>query len=172
MDLFETIKTRQSVRAYRNQEVEADKLEALLAAVDQAPSAGNLQAYQIYLVRDAKLKQALAKAALDQQFLTQAPLVLVFCADQVRASARYRDRGEQLYSVQDATVAAAYAQLAATALGLATCWVGAFDEAQVTRIMELPRGERPVAMLPIGYADEMPARTPRRELTEIVVEKK
>jgi len=172
MDLFEAIKTRQSVRAYQNREVEDAKLQALLAAVNQAPSAGNLQAYQIYLVRDAGLKQALAKAALDQQSLTQAPLVLVFCADEVRASARYRERGEHLYSVQDATVAVAYAQLAATALGLATCWVGAFDEARVARIMELPRGDRPVAMLPIGYAAETPARTPRRDLTEIVVEKK
>jgi len=172
MDLFEAIKTRQSVRAYQNKEVEDAKLQTLLAAVDQAPSAGNLQAYQIYLVRDLKLKQALAKAALDQQSLTQAPLVLVFCADQIRASVRYRDRGEQLYSVQDATVAVAYAQLAATALGLATCWIGAFDEGQIAKIMELPRGERPVAMLPIGYAAETPARTPRRVLTEIVIEKK
>jgi nitroreductase len=171
MDLFEAINTRQSIRAYQNREVEADKLEALLTAVNHAPSAGNLQSYQIYLVRDAGLKRALAKAALAQQFLAQAPLVLVFCADQVRASARYRDRGEHLYSVQDATVAVAYAQLAATALGLATCWVGAFDETQVVKIMELPRGERPVAMLPVGYAAETPPRTPRRNLKEIVIEK-
>ena len=172
MDLFEAIQSRRSVRAYQDKEVEPPKLQALLAAVNQAPSAGNLQAYQVYLVRDVALKQALAKAALDQQSLTQAPLVLVFCADQVRASARYRERGEHLYSVQDATVAVTYAQLAATALGLASCWVGAFDETKVARIIELPRGERPVAMLPIGYAAEAPAQTPRRALTEIVIERK
>jgi nitroreductase len=70
--------------------------------------------------------------------------------------------------VQDATVAAAYAQLAATALGLATCWVGAFDEEAVARAAELPASQRPVAILSLGYAAEDPPPTPRRPLTDLV----
>ncbi|MBI5395625.1 MAG: nitroreductase family protein [Verrucomicrobia bacterium] len=170
MDMFEAVKARQSVRAYQAKEIEPDKLQAILAAVNQAPSAGDLQAYEVYLVRDGETKRALAKAALGQDFIAQAPMALVFAANPARATARYGSRGEQLYCVQDATVAVAYAQLAATALGLATCWVGAFEDEEVTRIMKLPAGQRPVAILPVGYAAETPRRTPRRALTDIVHE--
>ncbi|MBI2925296.1 MAG: nitroreductase family protein [Verrucomicrobia bacterium] len=170
MNLFETIKARQSVRAYEAKPIEPAKLEAILGAANQAPSAGNVQAYQICVVRDAKLKRALAKAALDQGFIAQAPVVLVFCADARRAAAHYRSRGEQLYCVQDATIAAAYAQLAATALGLATCWVGAFDEQEARRIIGVPSTHRPVAIIPVGSPAETPERTPRRALGELVRE--
>lgn len=170
MDLFDVIKARKSVRAYQSQEVEPEKLNTILATVLQAPSAGNLQAFKVHVVRDAKRKLALAAAALNQEFLAQAPVVLVFCADRERSGSRYHQRGEQLYSLQDATIAVTYAQLAATALGLATCWVGAFDENQVGRIMEVPPGQHPVAMLPIGHGAEVPSPTGRRSLTELVVD--
>jgi len=75
-----------------------------------------------------------------------------------------------LYCVQDATIAVTYAQLAATAVGLATCWIGAFDESEAARVLSLPPGERPVAMLPVGYAAETPARTSRRPLADLVRE--
>jgi nitroreductase len=104
---------------------------------------------------------------LDQRFLAQAPVVLLYAANATRG-AKYGERGAQLYCVQDATIAAAYTQLAATALGLATCWVGAFDDAQVARAAQLPAGQRPVALLPVGYAAETPRRTPRRKLEELV----
>jgi len=167
MNLFETIHARQSVRAYQAKPVEPEKLEAVLKALNQAPSAGNLQAYQVYLVKDARLKRGLAKAAFDQAFVAQAPVALVFCAVAARAG-RYGRRGAELYCVQDATTAVAYAQLAATAVGLATCWVGAFDDHAVVRAVNLPQGERPVAILPLGYAAESPPRTPRRSLADLV----
>ena len=135
MNLFEAINARQSVRAYQAKPVEQEKLEAVLKATNQAPSAGNLQAYQVYLVEEPSLKRGLAKAALDQSFVAQAPVVLVFCAVAARAG-RYGRRGAELYCLQDATAAVAYAQLAATALGLATCWVGAFDDGAVARAGE------------------------------------
>jgi len=170
MDLFEVIKARKSVRAYQAKDVALDQLNTILSTLLQAPSAGNLQALKVYIVRDAKRKLALAGAALNQEFLAQAPLVLVFCADRERSANRYHKRGEQLYSLQDATIAATYAQLAATALGLATCWVGAFNEDEVGKIMEVPPGQHPIAMLPIGHAAEVPAPTPRRSRGELVVE--
>ena len=169
MNLFEAIEARQSIRAYQPKEIEPSQLEAVLQAAQRAPSAGNCEAYQIYLVRDPALKRALAEAALKQEFVAQAPVVLVFCTLPNRA-ARYGKRGEQLYCLQDATIAAAYAQLAATALGLATCWVGAFSEESVVEALELPPSQRPVAILPVGYPAEQPARTPRRSLKEMVQE--
>ena len=171
MDLFDVIHSRQSVRAYQARDVETDKLNTILSTLLKAPSAGNLQAFKVYVVRDARRKLALAAAALNQEFLAQAPVVLVFCADRERSASRYHQRGEQLYSLQDATIAVAYAQLAAVALGLATCWVGAFDDQPVTRIMEVPPSQHPIAMLPIGYAAELPSPTSRRPLTDMVTEK-
>lgn len=168
MDLFETIQARQSVRAYQARDIEEEKLEAILSAANQAPSAGNLQAYEIYLTRERGLKQALARAAGDQEFLTQAPVLLVFCVHPARSATRYGQRGRQLYCLQDAAIAVAYAQLAATALGLGTCWVGAFDDQGVAKALSLPRWIRPVAVLPVGYPAESPARTPRRPLADLV----
>lgn len=170
MDFFETVSARQSVRAYENREIEAEKLNQIMATIVKAPSGGNLQAFRVFVVRDVRRKQELATAALDQQFMAQAPVVFVFCADKERSGRRYRQRGEDLYSLQDATIATAYAQLAATALGLATCWIGAFDENKVGQILKVPSGQHPIAMLPIGYAAEQPASTPRRPMDEIVVE--
>jgi nitroreductase len=81
--------------------------------------------------------------------------VLVFCAAPDRA-AKYGERGRTLYALQDATIAVVHAQLTATALGLATCWVGAFDEAAVVQSLQLPSGLRPVVLLPVGYPAEAP----------------
>jgi nitroreductase len=167
MDVLDAIQRRQSVRAYQARAVEPEKLGALLQAINQAPSAGNLQAYQVYVVRRAETKQQLARAALGQDFLAQAPIVFGFCACP-RRSARYGRRGAELYCVQDATIAVAYAQLVATAVGLASCWVGAFDESKAARVLGLPADERLIAMLAVGYAAESPVRTPRRPLAELV----
>lgn len=169
MNLFEAIDARQSIRAYLPREIGEDTLRKIFDAINRAPSAGNLQAYRVWVVRDSATKQQLAKAALGQDFMAGAPVVLVFCAERARAG-RYGARGAELYCIQDATVAVAYAQLAATALGLATCWIGAFNETEVARILKLPAGLRPIAMLPIGYGAETPPRTPRRPLSEMIVE--
>ena len=169
MKLLDAIKTRQSVRAYQSRPIEQEKLARILQAINQAPSAGNLQAYRVWVVRDPPTKQQLAKAALGQDFMARAPVVLVFCAEPARA-ARYGKRGAELYCIQDATVAVAYAQLAATAEGLATCWIGAFNETEVARVLGLSEQFRPIAMLPVAYAAETPPQTPRRPLSEVVVE--
>ncbi|MFH1184875.1 MAG: nitroreductase family protein [Chloroflexota bacterium] len=172
MDFFEAVNQRRSIRAFTHQPVGEDKLQRILEAINRAPSAGNLQAYEVYLVRDAGLRTALAAAAGNQQFMAQAPIALMFCAHAERAQTRYGTRGTELYSVQDATIACTYAMLAATALGLATVWVGAFDEQAVAKIVGLSPGHRPVAMLPIGYAAESPHAPKRRPLADIVHEVK
>jgi nitroreductase len=170
MELFETIRARQSVRAYQARDLEPAELEAILSAANQSPSAGNLQAYQIILIREKPLIRELVQATYNQDFIAQAPIVLVFCADTERSGAKYGDAGRRLFSVQDATIATAYAQLAATALGLATCWIGAFDEQKVVGLLGLKTGLRPVAILPVGRPAESPARTARRSLEELVSE--
>jgi nitroreductase len=168
MEYATLIEERHSIRAYRPTEVEEDKLRSLLHAADRAPSAGNLQAYQIVAVRSPATRQALARAALDQDFVAQAPVVLVFLADPARARGKYGHRGETLYSLQDATIACAYAQLAAHDLGLVSCWVGAFRKDAVREAVGSPAEHLPVALLPLGYPAEQSRITSRRSLSDLV----
>lgn len=162
MEFFEVLTARHSIRAYDPRPVEGKKLQRILEAVNGAPSAGNLQAFEIYLVCDEARKMALVRAAGDQEFLAQAPVVLIFCAHAALSETRYAHRGAQLYCVQDATIACTFAMLAVTALGLSCVWVGAYDEEEVRSIIGAPVDHRPVAILPIGYAGETPRLRSRR----------
>ena len=102
------------------------------------------------------------RLAYGQFFIAMAPVVLVGCANIARSRIAYGQRAE-LYAVQDVTIAASYVQLAAEALGVATCWIGAFDEKRVSLALKIPLDIRPVLMLPIGYPDESPEATVRME---------
>ena len=172
MDYFEVLNERHSIRAYKNQPVEPEKLQQILDTINLAPSAGNLQAYEVYVVSEMNHKAALAKAANDQEFLAQAAIVLVFCAHAALSTDKYGKRGMELYCVQDATIACTYAMLTVTALGMSTVWVGAFNDEAVRRVICAPQAHRPVAMLPIGYPAEAPRRRPRRKLKDLIHEVK
>jgi len=168
MDFFDVVKTRQSIRAYQDKPIESAQLQQILDTINRAPSAGNLQGYEVYLVTNRDVLQALARSTSGQEFITQALLALVFCANPSRSAKKYEQRGTTLYCVQDATIACAYAQLAVTALGLASVWVGAFNEEAVRAAIGVGHDLRPVAFLPIGYAAETPERRSRRALVELV----
>lgn len=164
MEFLKLTEARCSVRSFSGKEIEQDKLDSLLRIVNSAPSAGDLQSYEIVVVKNKARIAELAEAA-GQGFIKTAPAVLVFCADPERAAVQYGQKGASLFCVQDATIAAAYAQLAAVELGLASTWVGAFDVDAVSRAVG---SLKPVCLLPIGYAAELPERTPRRPLNELV----
>jgi nitroreductase len=168
MDYFELIQKRHSVREYQSKLVEKELVEQILNAACCAPSAGNLQAYEIYVIEDEARRKALVAAARDQEFLRVAPLVLVFCAHPARSEWKYHQRGVDLYAVQDASIACTFAMLAAANLGLGSVWVGAFNDEAVMQILGNPEGLRPVAILPIGYPAVEPAGRPRRSLTDLV----
>jgi len=166
LEFFQVIARRRSVRAYSPEPIDEEKLKRIFDAANMAPSAGNLQAYQVHVFRKKEKKEALARAAFDQSFIVEAPVCLVFSADPARSAAKYGERGSELYSIQDATIAGTYAMLAAVDMGLATVWVGAFDEEKVRQVVGV-ESVRPVAMFAIGYPAEEPAPTPRRAIEEI-----
>jgi len=158
MDFWQALENRHSVRDFDPAvDVPPETVERLLEAAIRAPSAGNRQPWHFYIVRDPAVRKGLAAAAYSQEFVAQAPVVIVVCADAEQSAARYGQRGRELYCLQDTASAAEHILLAAVALGLGGCWVGAFDERQAARVLNLPRRHRPVAILPIGK----PARTPK-----------
>ncbi len=168
MEFFDVLEARHSIRAYDPRPVEPEKLQQMLEAANGAPSAGNLQAHEIYMVCGNAQKASLVNASGGQEFLAQAPINLVFCTHAALSAVKYAERGAQLYCVQDASIACTFAMLAATALGLSTVWVGAFDEDAVRCAIGAPEDQRPIAILPVGYAAESPRIGSRRKLTEVI----
>ncbi len=168
MNFWQLIEARRSIRAFSNAPVDDAAVQRILEAANIAPSAGNLQGYEIYLVTDQETREQLVHAARGQAFVAQAPVVLVFCANGERSAARYGERGVRLYSVQDATIATTFAMLAAADLGLGTVWVGAFDDEMVRAAINAPPQHHPVAMLPIGHPTVNPPPRPRRPLSDLV----
>jgi nitroreductase len=158
VDIFEAIEKRRSVRSFAvDKEVAEEIIEEILRCGCLAPSAGNVQPWRFIVVRDTELKRALAAAALGQDFVAKAPVVIVVCADLSAHSLSYGQRGVELYSIQDTAAAAQNMLLAATALGLGTCWVGAFREEEAARVLGLVKDMRPLALILVGYeAGETP----------------
>jgi len=150
--MHEVFKKRKSTRSYNSgKPVEKEKLEEILEAAHSAPSAGNLKARQILTVTDKETRERLAEAAFGQDFVAEAPVVLVFAVLPKVSAQKYGERGKDLYALQDATIAASFAWLQTVNLGLSGCWVGAFSEEEVRNILNLDSDKKPIALLPIGY---------------------
>ena len=161
MDVFEAIRIRRSIRKYKTEPIPAEKLESILDAARLAPSASNRQPWRFVVVQDAERKKALAEAANNQTFMADAAAIVVAVSDP-EVSARWHER--------DPMIALEHIALAATALGYGTCWIGAFDENAVKRLLIIPRKMKLIALMPIGVPDETPAPTPRKERSEIFFE--
>ncbi|NLF12881.1 MAG: nitroreductase family protein [Anaerolineaceae bacterium] len=169
MDFWQVLEARYSVRRFDPAaDVPPETVERILQAAIRAPSAGNRQPWHFYVVRDAALRSGLAAAAFGQEYVAQAPVAIVVCADAEQSAARYHERGRELYCLQDTAAAATHILLAAVALGLGSCWIGAFDEGQAAAVLELPSRHRPVAILPIGRpAGERGGATSREPLESV-----
>jgi nitroreductase len=168
MDVLEAIKERRSIRAFKSQNVSQELVEKLIEAAIRAPSAGNIQPWEFIIVRRLEIKRELAEAALQQQFIEEAPVVIVVCADENRSSQRYGVRGKTLYCLQDTAAAIQNINLTAYSLGLGTCWIGAFREEKARKILRVPRGMRPVAIIPVGYPAETPPPRSRRPPNNVI----
>jgi len=168
MELFEAIRGRRSIRSYRPDRIPEQDLREILEAAVCAPSAGNLQSWEFVVVRENETKAALAEAAYGQDFIVEAPIVIVVCANMARSARRYRDRGASLYSIQDTAAAIQNILLASYALGYGSCWIGAFDETKAARIVHAPSEVRPVAIIPIGPPAESPDPPSRIDLEKVL----
>jgi len=172
-DVADAIRERRSIRRFTSDEIPDAALSRLLEAACLAPSAGNRQPWFFYVVKNPDTRQQLAEAAFGQKFLAEAPVVIVICAEPARSAARYGERGANLYCLQDTAAAAMNLMLMAVGLGLATCWIGAFDEEAVRKVLDIPNGLRPVVIVPLGYSNlaeppKAPARRPLNEVVKIV----
>ena len=165
-DLFRVMATRRSTRNFDTSKIiEQWKIDKILAAADTAPTAGNFQGFQLVYIKNKEIKKRLVEAANNQPYVN-APLVLVFCIDPSRVKMNFPQEILTKFSLQDATLAAAYSQLAASALGLSSIWIGMLDEEKVKQIIESDL--KPSSILCIGYPQQKRPPKSRRKLKELI----
>jgi nitroreductase len=156
MEVLAEIRQRYSCRAYQDRPVEQEKLDRVLEAARLAPSARNMQEWRFVVVRDAQLRRQLVPAANMQEFVGQAPVVIVACVEQ----AEYRMRCGQLAHPIDVAIALEHMVLQAAREGLATCWIGSFFPDQVRTVLGIPEPISLVELMPLGYpADKAKAKS-------------
>ena len=168
MEVYEAIKGRRSIRSYVPSELSPGQLKYVLEAAIWAPSAGNLQPWEFVVVDNRDEMRQLARASLNQMWMTEASAIIAVCADVDRTGVIYGERGRRLYAIQDCAAATQNMLLASYSIGLGTCWVGAFYEEEVRRILRLPANVRPLALITIGQPGERPSPPHRRGLREVV----
>jgi len=167
-DVMDAIKERRSVRKFKQEPINEATLGRIIESALWAPSAGNIQPWHFYVVHNQELKEKLKAASMNQVPVASAPVTVVVCADLVLVSSKYGERGANLYCLQDTACAVQNMMLSATAFGLSTLWVGAFDEEKVADVLQLPENYRPVALVPIGYGEVQPQPPAKRPVDEVV----
>jgi len=164
VEFSELIEKRYSVRAYRPDPVEDDKLQQVLEAARLAPTAANRQPFQLIVIHTAG-REAELKRIYNRDWFGQAPLVI--CACGIPAQGWNRKDGKN-YSDVDVAIAMDHLVLAATNAGLGTCWVAAFDPDAAREVLGLPEGVEPIAFTPLGYPADRPKPKSRKALSELV----
>jgi nitroreductase len=168
MDVFEAIRSRRSIRRYAGRPMEEDAIGQVLEAARLAPSANNHQEWRFIVVREPEARMRLSIAAKGQGFVGEAPVVIACCAVE---SQHVMTCGQFAYAI-DLAIAVDHMTIAAAALGLGTCWVGAFYEDKVREVLGIPGDVRVVALLTLGYPAEKPSPRPRKNLKDIVCHEK
>ena len=167
MDIFQVFRDRRSIRKYKDTPVEREMIEQVLDAARLAPSWKNLQCWRFLILTDPARKEALLSAFAEdnpgRKAFLQAPVAIVICGDPAESDVSH---GVDYY-VADAAIAFEHICLAAHAVGLGTCWMGLFDEADMKAKLGIPDHMRVVGVTPLGYPDQEPKSRPRKDLKEI-----
>jgi nitroreductase len=162
-----TILKRHSCREFTAGEIPDEHTHLLMECLRWSPSAGNLQPWFFYVVKSGTAKRALAEAAFHQDFIADAAVVFVVCAEPDASAAVYSERGRTLYCLQDTAAAVENLILAATALGHGSCWIGAFNEAMARGALHIPRHLRPVAIVPVGPGKPVTRFPGRKSVSQV-----
>jgi nitroreductase len=166
-NIFNVMLNRRSQRKFESRDVEEWKLEMIFAAADTAPTAGGFQGFEIYHIKNQGIKNKLVEAANNQPYVN-APVVLVFCMNPKRIKLNFPPETIRKFSQQDATLAAAYSQLAAHALGLSSIWIGMLDENKIRQVLSTELS--PSSILCAGYPVKMLVPKPKRNLKDLIHE--
>ncbi len=176
MEILEAILSRRSIRRYKSHPVEDEKLKVMLESARLAPSGGNTQPWNFVIVRSDETRKQIVKACHRQNWMLQAPVLLVCVAD-IRTRIKEQEnivltekspQIELKQIIRDTAIAIEHLVLQAESLGLSTCWVAYFEQEDIRPVLSIPSDKYVVAVITVGYADESPRARPRRSLEEII----
>jgi nitroreductase len=162
------IMRRKAVRKYSDVGVANYLVTKVLEAARWAPSEGDSQPWEFVVIRDYNIKSQIVEAAYQQNWMLQAPIMIVACVNTKISGAMYGERGEHLFGIQSVAAATENMLLAAESLGLGTCWVGSFSEPHVAVLLHLPDWVRPAAIITLGWPAEQPTVKEPQRLDDIV----
>lgn len=170
MEFWDALQKRRSIREFDpDQDVSSEIVQKLLEAAVLAPTAGDRQPWHFVIIRKPDLKEAVARCALRQGFIATAPVMIVVCGEPERSGARWGHVMADLHTVQDTAAASQNILLAATDLGLASCWISALREDELSEVLNLHGSLRPLVIIPLGYPIRRPPpQPPRRPMHEVV----
>jgi len=164
MQFIELARKRYSVRSYKAEPVEEDRLQSVLQAARLAPTAANRQAFRLIVIPTKNRESELLRI-YNRSWFVQAPVVICICA--IPDEAWVRSDGKN-YGDVDAAIVMDHLTLAAADLGLGTCWVGAFDPAAAREVLGIPEQAEPIAFTPLGYPADQPRAKKRKSLDDLV----
>ena len=169
MDFDRVVSKRKMIRKYKqDKQVPEEIIEKLIANAHRAPSAGHTQVQEFVIIKDPHGKKKRAEAALNQNYIADAPVSIVVCSNTSRSEARYGRRGREFYSIIDGAFASMIILLTATNEGLGAGFVAAFEDQKVSELLGLPEYVRPIGIIALGYPDEMPEKLKRIEKDKLV----
>jgi nitroreductase len=171
MDFDEVVRKRRMIREYDlDKQIPDEIITRLINNAHRAPSAGHTQVQEFMIVKDISIKKKLRKAAVNQEYVEKAPVLIVVCSNTTRSVGRYGSRGREFYSIVDGAFASMLILLTAVNEGIGTCFVGAFQDNKVSEILELPKDVRPIGIICIGYPSsvERPERLERININALV----
>jgi nitroreductase len=168
MEVFDAIRTRRSIRKFKDKQVPWDNIVTIMQAGKYAPSAGNMQNWKFIVVKNDAKRKAIANACMQQEWMEIAPIYIVVVAEPEKMERYYGTRGARLYTIQGCAAAIQNMLLTAHSLGLGACWVGAFDEDEIFRILNLPEEKAVQGVIVIGYADEDPQPPPKYRIEHMM----
>jgi len=170
MDLDEVVKRRKMIREYDSdrQQIPDKIITKLTRNAHRAPSAGHTQVQEFIIVKDASTKKKLRRAAVNQEYVERAPLLIVVCSNTSRSVGRYGSRGREFYSIIDGAFASMLILLSAVNEVIGACFVGAFEDNKVSEILEIPKDVRPIGIICIGYPAEKPEKLKRIDVKALV----
>ncbi|TET06618.1 MAG: nitroreductase family protein [Candidatus Thorarchaeota archaeon] len=167
------ISSRRSIRRFSSEPIDERHINDIVKAGFSAPSAGNRQPWRVIIVTDQDVKNQLSNAAGGQTFIAKAPVIFVVCGVPEESAQRYKERGKTLYVLQDTAALTLNILHAAHMLGFGACWIGAFNEEEVSKILWIPSNMRPVSMIPVGKIEgNLPEMRPRRNLSEVIIQER
>jgi nitroreductase len=171
MNFNEVVKRRKMIREYDlGKQISDEIITKLIINAHKAPSAGHTQVQEFIIVKDASIKKKLRKAAVNQEYVERAPLLIVVCSNTSRSVGRYGRRGREFYSIIDGAFASMLILLSAVNEGIGACFVGAFQDNKVSEILELPKDVRPIGIICLGYpsAQRKPEKLERIDVKALV----